>query len=76
MKTALDSIDKVRNAKNTFKSAFKSTFLIRVMGRHTGFMALNAAAVSAADKGIVPEGCNDINQELDNIIEHLYAVYS
>ena len=45
------------------------------MGRHAGFIALNAAAVSAADKVVVLEGCNDIDQELGNIIEHLHAVY-
>jgi 6-phosphofructokinase 1 len=46
------------------------------MGRHAGFIALNAAVASAADRVLVPECCNDIDLEVDNIIEHLHAVYS
>ena len=72
IETALDSIDKVRDTAD----AFERIFLIEVMGRHAGFIALNAAVASAADRVIVPEGCNDIDQEVDNIIEHLHTVYS
>jgi 6-phosphofructokinase 1 len=72
IETALDSIDKVRDTAD----AFERIFLIEVMGRHAGFIALNAAVASAADRVIVPEACNDIDLEVDNIIEHLHAVYS
>jgi 6-phosphofructokinase 1 len=72
IETALDSIDKVRDTAD----AFERIFLIEVMGRHAGFIALNAAVASAADRVLVPECCNDIDLEVDNIIEHLHAVYS
>ena len=72
IETALDSIDKVRDTAD----AFERIFLIEVMGRHAGFIALNAAVASAADRVLVPECCNDIDQEVDNIIEHLHEMYS
>jgi 6-phosphofructokinase 1 len=71
IETALDSIDKVRDTAD----AFERVFLIEVMGRHAGFIALNAAIASAADKVLVPELCTDLDLEIDNIIEHLHAVY-
>jgi 6-phosphofructokinase 1 len=72
IETALDSIDKVRDTTNTFERIF----LIEVMGRHAGFIALNHAVESAADRILVLECCDDIDLEVDNIIEHLHAVYS
>ncbi|WP_299082265.1 ATP-dependent 6-phosphofructokinase [uncultured Paraglaciecola sp.] len=71
IETALDSIDKVRDTAD----AFERIFLIEVMGRHAGFIALSAAVASAADRVIVPEDCGDIEVEVDNLIEHLQAVY-
>ena len=67
IETALDSIDKVRDTAD----AFERIFLVEVMGRHAGFIALNAAVASAADRVLVPEDCLDIDLEVDNIIEHL-----
>ncbi|MEP1446129.1 MAG: ATP-dependent 6-phosphofructokinase [Paraglaciecola sp.] len=72
IETALDSIDKVRDTAD----AFERIFLVEVMGRHAGFIALNAAVAAAADRVLVPEDCHDIDLEVDNIIEHLHAVYN
>lgn len=70
IETALESIDKVRDTAD----AFERIFLIEVMGRHAGFIALNAAIASAADQVMVPELTRSCDDELDNIINHIDAV--
>ncbi|MEO9946352.1 MAG: ATP-dependent 6-phosphofructokinase [Paraglaciecola sp.] len=72
IETALESIDKVRDTAD----AFERIFLIEVMGRHAGFIALNAAIASAADRVLLPELCVNIQDEIDKTIEHLKHVYS
>jgi len=69
IETALDSIDKVRDTAD----AFERIFLVEVMGRHAGFIGLNAALASASDQVLVPELCTDLNTEVDNIVSHLQA---
>jgi 6-phosphofructokinase 1 len=55
--TALDAIDKIRDTAD----AFERTFLVEVMGRHTGYLALAAGIASAAEQIICPEyGAIDI----------------
>ena len=49
--TALDAIDKVRDTAD----AFERIFLIEVMGRHTGYLALAAGIGSGAEQIICPE---------------------
>ncbi len=49
--TALDAIDKVRDTAD----AFERIFLIEVMGRHTGYLALAAGIASGAEQIICPE---------------------
>jgi 6-phosphofructokinase 1 len=51
IETAVSSIDKVRDTAD----AFERIFLVEVMGRHAGFIALNAAIASASDHVVVPE---------------------
>jgi 6-phosphofructokinase 1 len=51
METAMDAIDKVRDTAD----AFERIFLVEVMGRHAGFLALNGALASAANYVILPE---------------------
>ncbi|WP_133470359.1 6-phosphofructokinase [Paraglaciecola marina] len=72
IETALESIDKVRDTAD----AFERIFLIEVMGKHAGFIALNAAIASAADRVLLPELCENIQDEIDKTIEHLKHVYS
>jgi len=49
--TALDALDKIRDTAD----AFERTFLVEVMGRHTGYLALAAGIASAAEQIICPE---------------------
>lgn len=43
LQTALDAIDKIRDTAD----AFERTFLVEVMGRHTGYLALSAGQCRA-----------------------------
>ncbi|MDO6713010.1 ATP-dependent 6-phosphofructokinase [Aliiglaciecola sp. 2_MG-2023] len=70
IETALDSIDKVRDTAD----AFERIFLIEVMGRHAGFIGLNAAIASAADHIMLPEISRSCEDELENLIAHIEAV--
>lgn len=51
IETAVQSIDKVRDTAD----AFERIFLVEVMGRHAGFLAMNGALASASDYVILPE---------------------
>ena len=69
--TALDAIDKIRDTAD----AFERTFLVEVMGRHTGYLALAAGIASAAEQIICPEyGTIDI-QDLANDIRRFQQNY-
>lgn len=70
IETALESIDKVRDTAD----AFERIFLIEVMGRHAGFIGLNAAIASAADQVLLPELTSNHDEELQNILDHMEAV--
>lgn len=67
--TAMSSIDKVRDTAD----AFERIFLVEVMGRHAGFLALNAAIASAADYVIVPEFFKSTDDELNRIVKQITA---
>jgi 6-phosphofructokinase 1 len=49
--TAVEAIDRVRDTA----AAHERTFVVEVMGRHTGFIALAAGIASAAELVLVPE---------------------
>jgi 6-phosphofructokinase 1 len=51
LETALEAIDKIRDTAD----AFERTFLIEVMGRHTGYLALSAGIAGSAEQIICPE---------------------
>ena len=51
LQTALDAIDKIRDTAD----AFERTFLVEVMGRHTGYLALSAGIAGSAEQIICPE---------------------
>jgi 6-phosphofructokinase 1 len=72
IETALDSIDKVRDTAD----AFERIFLIEVMGRNAGFIALSAAVASAADQVLVPELTNESGIDLNHIIEQVNTARS
>jgi len=67
--TAMSSIDKVRDTAD----AFERIFLVEVMGRHAGFLALNAALASAADYVIVPEFFVSEEHDIELIIRQIKA---
>ena len=67
IETAVSSIDKVRDTAD----AFERIFLVEVMGRHAGFIALNAALASASDHVVVPELFESPEQALHNMLDEL-----
>ncbi len=66
--TAMSSIDKVRDTAD----AFERIFLVEVMGRNAGFLALNAALSSAADYVVVPEFFASAEAEIQKIVKMHY----
>ena len=67
--TAMSSIDKVRDTAD----AFERIFLIEVMGRNAGFLALNAALSSAADYVVVPEFFESAEKEIEKLVAQIKA---
>ncbi|NQJ49610.1 6-phosphofructokinase [Streptococcus suis] len=61
--TAMDAIDKIRDTS----SSHRRTFVIEVMGRHAGDIALWAGIASGADVIVVPEEDFNINDVVDRI---------
>ncbi|WP_337843506.1 ATP-dependent 6-phosphofructokinase [Rheinheimera sp.] len=63
--TALDAIDKIRDTAD----AFERIFLVEVMGRHTGYLAVAAGIAAGAEQIICPE----LASELDTakILQHI-----
>ena len=68
--TALDSIDKIRDTAD----AFERIFLIEVMGRHAGFIALASAVASGAEQALFPESIEDPHLELESIVQHVESL--
>lgn len=65
--TALDAIDKIRDTAD----AFERTFLVEVMGRHTGYLALAAGIAGGAEQILCPEyGAIDVADLSDDIKRH------
>lgn len=65
--TALDAIDKIRDTAD----AFERIFLVEVMGRHSGYLALSAGIASAAEQVLCPEyGEVDIADLIQDIQRH------
>ena len=67
IQTAVESIDKVRDTAESFERIF----LVDVMGREAGFIALNSAIASGADHVILPETFTSSAEELVNILDKL-----
>ncbi|CYU45649.1 6-phosphofructokinase [Streptococcus suis] len=61
--TAMDAIDKIRDTS----SSHRRTFVVEVMGRHAGDIALWAGIASGADVIVVPEEDFNINDIVDRI---------
>ncbi|MDF3126699.1 ATP-dependent 6-phosphofructokinase [Rheinheimera sp. 1928-s] len=63
--TALDAIDKIRDTAD----AFERIFLVEVMGRHTGYLAVSAGIAAGAEQIICPELAAEL--DLDKIAQHV-----
>ena len=63
LNTVIEAIDKIRDTA----SSHHRIFFIEVMGRHAGFIALNAAVASGAESVLIPEEIPDLNQLVDQI---------
>ena len=56
--TALDAIDKIRDTA----TSHQRLFVVEVMGRHNGFIALDVALAAGAEAVLIPEVKNDLNK--------------
>lgn len=61
--TAIDAVDKIRDTADSHNRLF----FIEVMGRHSGFIALNTAIGSGAGSVLIPESDADI----ETLVNHL-----
>jgi len=64
LNTAIDAIDKIRDTAD----AHDRLFLVEVMGRDAGFIALNVAIGSGAEMVIIPETEADLDEMKDEIL--------
>lgn len=62
--TALDAIDKIRDTAD----AFERIFLVELMGRHSGYLALSAGIAGGAEQIICPEFGALTAEELRRVI--------
>jgi len=58
MNTIVDAIDKIRDTASSHSRAF----IIETMGRHSGYLAVQAGIVSGAEMVLVPEVLVDVKQ--------------
>jgi len=63
--TALDAIDKIRDTADSFDR----TFFVEVMGRDSGFIALDVGLAGGAEAILIPE----LHNELDHLINVLQS---
>jgi len=65
LNTALDSIDKIRDTV----TSLERIFIVEVMGRLSGAIALNVALAGGAEQVLIPERLFDINKICEEITE-------
>lgn len=68
LNTIVQAVDKIRDTA----FSHERLFLIEVMGRDAGFLALNGAIASGAEAAIIPEIVTDVDQ-LGELIEHGFS---
>lgn len=66
LNTVVDAVDKIRDTA----SSHKRIFFVEVMGRDSGFIALNSAIASGAESVLIPEEVTDIPALVNDIKEH------
>jgi 6-phosphofructokinase 1 len=68
LNTALEAIDKIRDTAD----AHERMFLVEVMGRDTGFIALETSIASGAELALLPEELSDVEEvkrQLNNMLK-------
>lgn len=65
--TALDAIDKIRDTAD----AFERIFIVEVMGRHSGHLALEVGVAAEAEHILCPEMKIEPQQIVQNIVTHV-----
>ena len=65
LNTALDAIDRIRDTA----SSHERIFIVEVMGRHSGFIALAVGTAGGAEEIFVPEAVTDLNQCCQRLVE-------
>ena len=63
LNTVVRSIDQIRDTA----SSHKRVFFVEVMGRDSGFIALNSAIASGAESVLIPEKLTDIDELINQI---------
>ena len=64
LNTGLEAIDRIRDTA----SAHERLFLVEVMGRHSGFIALNVGTAGGAEEIFVPEVVTDLDACTDRLV--------
>jgi len=63
--TAVEAIDKIRDTAD----AHDRLFIIEVMGRDAGYIALHSGIATGAENILIPERKTDINELIDSLLE-------
>lgn len=69
LNTAIDAVDKIRDTAD----AHERMFLVEVMGRDTGFLALETGIAGGAELSLLPEeltNISDIKSQLKNMLKN------
>lgn len=63
--TAIDAIDKIRDTAD----AHDRLFIVEVMGRHAGYIALHSGLATGAENILLPESNTDLNEIISTLSE-------
>lgn len=65
LNTIVDAVDKIKDTA----ASHNRIFFIEVMGRDTGYLALNAGIASGAEEVLVPEEITDVEELVHQLVE-------
>ena len=71
--SALHRITEAVDAINSTAASHQRTFIVKVMGRHCGYLALYSALATGADWVLIPEAPPDVENWQEVMIERLKA---
>ena len=72
MNTIVEACDKIADTA----TAHDRTFIIEVMGRDCGYLAMTSAIAAGADLALFPEASRDLASVVDSIVDTVVAVRS